>query len=1149
MEDKVRKDNYSVRAIAWMLVVLMVINIISPTMVMAENNVGYYNTNSSAIQLKKSVDSTDVIKKNTESKQLQMPGSPDQPEVVSFTPMGTSDMVNPFTGDFSYNIPLLEVDGYPINIAYNAGITMDQEATWIGLGWNLNPGVVNRAMRGLPDDFNGTEKIEKSFNMKKDWTVGVGAGLGVELFGFGKKKVVDGDTMFENNFKLNASLGVNYNNYNGFGADVSLAPSLSLAKKDKPEMNFSLGLSGSSTGGATISPSFSFKRESMDFTSEKISTTKKSFAIGSSLNSRAGLGDITMNLSYSRKKSVTDISRKLNPDLENSSFRIKGGSSFNFGMSTYTPQISMPMNSFGITFSFKAGMDFFGMDGTWDVKGYFHSQWLKENSQTRAAYGYLNLQKGQNSKMAMMDFNRENDGSFTRYTPALPIPSLTYDIFSVSGQGVGGSYRAYRPDLGYLFDPHQSTTSVNASAGMELATGGSFKAGVDVSGTYSNSNSGVWNTMNNVNLQFNSTTIPFREANEMSVNQDLALYNAIGGAEPVRFVNNTHLNLKNTLVKQDGTELSDISNYNRVNKEKRNQVIYTLTHDQVKKGFGIEALHPQAYTGTTDLPIDHHIAQFTTLNTDGTRYVYGIAAYNLVQNDVSFAIGAKISGNGALSQDCSNGLVTYTPNVDNSLNNDKGLDNYYNSVKTPAYAHSYLLTCVLNADYIDVDQIKGPSKGDVGGFVKFSYEKVDNFKWRNVVQENKASYDEGLNSNLNDDKAHYTYGEKELWYVTRIETKNHVLLFYTSSRDDAPSIIDENGGLDNSKSMKKLDKIELYSLPEYEANPSTAVPLKTVHFEYDYSLCPNYPSNINGGGKLTLKKVFFTYQKSQKGRYNPYVFEYGQNPSYDLKSVDRWGNYKPRPTTCGNIGTDPLRPSDFPYVGFNKTETDLNVSAWNLSAINLPSGGRIEVEYESDDYTYVQHKKATQMFKIIGVQFQSGSNTSNIETTGAVSVSNDNIKNALLYFELMPGYDTPDKIGNYLNGIENLYFRALMKYDDGKFDFVPGYAELDGSFTPQIVTLANGTKAGCIKLKGQTLMDNGSSDYNPIAVAGIQFGRMQLCRLLPPGGNDIDDGIGLADLGNALVSAFKSYGEMFSGPNIPLYSAKFGTDLVIGKVG
>lgn len=85
---------------------------------------------------------------------LALGSGPSQPETQSFTQVGTSDMVDLFTGDFSYNIPLFELPGpngsYPFNLAYNSGITMDQEATWVGLGWALNPGAISRQIRGLP---------------------------------------------------------------------------------------------------------------------------------------------------------------------------------------------------------------------------------------------------------------------------------------------------------------------------------------------------------------------------------------------------------------------------------------------------------------------------------------------------------------------------------------------------------------------------------------------------------------------------------------------------------------------------------------------------------------------------------------------------------------------------------------------------------------------------------------------------------------------------------------------------------------------------------------------------------------------------------------------------------------------------------------
>ncbi|HEY0770101.1 MAG TPA: DUF6531 domain-containing protein, partial [Sphingobacteriaceae bacterium] len=82
---------------------------------------------------------------------LALTSGPSQPEAQSFQPAGASDMVDLFTGDFSYNIPLFELPGpnggYPFNISYQSGVSMDQEASWVGLGWSLNPGAINRQMR------------------------------------------------------------------------------------------------------------------------------------------------------------------------------------------------------------------------------------------------------------------------------------------------------------------------------------------------------------------------------------------------------------------------------------------------------------------------------------------------------------------------------------------------------------------------------------------------------------------------------------------------------------------------------------------------------------------------------------------------------------------------------------------------------------------------------------------------------------------------------------------------------------------------------------------------------------------------------------------------------------------------------------------
>lgn len=1093
-------------------------------------------------------------------------GGPDQPEVQSFTPIGTSDMVDPFTGDFSYNIPLMDVDGYPINISYSGGVTMDQEASWVGLGWNLNPGVVNRAMRGLPDDFNGNDTVQKSMNLRRNWTLGGSASGDYELFGFGPNVVLKPGTVDQNNsFNLNFNLGVNYSNYSGFSSSVGFIPSLALSQYSDLSGSVGLGFSGSSTGGASLNPTAGLSLYNKD----DAKTTKLN--LGSQWNSRAGLTSATISYSRSKdknrewSKSHTNKDGTVNTERVSRTGKLPIKSSFNFSQSTYTPQLSMPFSSGGGTFSYKLGPDLVGNDLTLEFSGFYNAQWLRYKSISVPAFGYMYIQDGKSDAHAMLDFNRENDGPFTKNTPALPVPNLTYDIFSVSGQGIAGSYRPVRKDIGHVYDPTMRNGSTNGSLGIEAGMGTTFKGGVDVALTYSNSTSGDWDERGNKAFDaftFGKEGWYFREANELAVDADPAFFGKIGGGNALRFDVTSHRRIENTLDDTRGNFYTSGS-YVKQGNDRRNQVVYTLTNGELKQGLGITPLDPEAHAWT-DSGLDHHIGQFTVLNVEGSRYVYGIAAYSHFQEDVSFNVGAT-KRDSANTLYYAENLVEYSPGEDNSLDNERGIDHYFNKVHTPDFAHSYLLTNVLNADYVDADNIKGPSKGDLGGYLQFSYKKVNNYQWRNPLNFQRASFDEGLNTDNADDKGHYIYGEKELWYVDTIRSKNHIAIFYTSKREDAVSALGENGGLNpdaQAPAMLQLDKIELYSLPDFEKNPATAIPLKTVHFDYDYSLCPGYIGHKTQQGKLTLKKIYFTYQGSNKGRYTPYIFHYGErflpngavdtviNPSYNPREIDRWNTYKKQGSLTGSLIDDPLRTSDFPYVGLDKAQADLFATAWNLSTIELPSGGKIQVDYEADDYAYVQHKRANQMFKIIGVQKVTAQDSEEIISEGVTPVSEDENKNGYIYVELMPDPDSPtgynEHISEYVQPGQLIYFRALMRFANKKYDFVPGYAEVSDNVDDLTIVSIGSQRALQLKFKGTTIKDNGQEDYNPIAVAAIQFARLHLSNFIPPSStSSMDEDANLPGLLEALGGAFSSYQEFFIGPNKPLWDDNIGNNIVL----
>ena len=151
-------------------------------------------------------------------------------------------------------------------------------------------------------------------------------------------------------------------------------------------------------------------------------------------------------------------------------------------------------------------------------------------------------------------------------------------------------------------------------------------------------------------------------------------------------------------------------------------------------------------------------------------------------------------------------------------------------------------------------------------------------------------------------------------YLSKIETKTHVAIFDLLPRNDGYDVIGANGSLSTASKMYQINTISLYSKPEYEIKlqqeaengVSNITPIKVAHFEYDYSLCKGVPNNplfssltddnedLDQGGKLTLKKLYFTYRGSKMGEYTPYKFNYeNPNPEYQIKSYDVWGNYKP----------------------------------------------------------------------------------------------------------------------------------------------------------------------------------------------------------------------------------------------------------------
>jgi hypothetical protein len=1221
-----------------------------------------------------------------EAKQGKTTG-PSQPEMQAFSSVNASNMVDLFSGDFSYNIPLMDVGGYPVNLSYRGGVSMDQEASWVGLGWNVNPGTVTRNMRGLPDDFSGeSDSIRKVQSIKENKTMGVTAGADIELTGLP--------------MSLGISGGIFHNNYRGWGIEYGLNASINSSIGSRGTMSAGLSLTNNTQEGVSVTPTLSASLAQHVNFDEALNG---SFSVSLPYNSRSGLKGL--QLSTGLRQMYTDGSNQKTAGPSVSSF-------ISFASPGFTPSITIPFSSRQFSFTGKLGLEAKVLHPSFFVSGYVSKQFIAEEDTLLAlpSYGYMHLQEGSKNSSALLDFNREKEIPY-REKPAIPhiaVPGYTYDAFSITGEGTGGMFRPYRSDVGFVHDHFIRTKDNSDRASIDVGVADLAHVGLDINENRAFTQNGPWieNNMAKNALSFGRDSagyeaVYFRNPSEKSINTK-QYYEGLGGDDVVTVKlsqpssSSSSIMATNYLTRYRrnravGDQLITPGSTRKKDRDKRTQVISYLTAAEAElaglsrhiesyninqfatldcnlsaegdqgPGTGIPAVYfsKREFQGIartrTDAKIDfdwdgnapglpnigdnnfsvrwtgrikapatgvytfttvsddgvrlwindslfindwhdhaesvktatvnlvagefyrlkmeyyenagqagislrwaypgqstavavptsalyppardtfltsysirekrvnnfrkrNHISEVDVLNADGRRYVYGIPVYNLKQRELSFAAD-NIHGNAAL------GLYTYLHGIDNTTKNPNGRDNYFSSEEIPAYAHSFLLTGILSSDYVDMTG-NGISDDDLGDAVKFNYSRVADarnpYGWRTPHGLNKASYNQGLKSEIRDNKASYVYGEKELWYLHSIESKTMIATFIVENRKDLQGIR-ENGDTMTNGMAKRLKEIRLFSKADFLKNPLTATPVKIVHFEYTYELCMG-ANPLQDSGKLTLKKVWFSYNGNNKGKLNPYEFHYAANKSYNTKAYDRWGNYKEPMQNPGSVTGNVLENDEYPYALQDSAVAAVNASVWNLDTVKLPSGGIMKISYESDEYAYVQHKRSMQMMKILGMGDTSGMSGGYSPDLYAAG------DRRFVYVSLpVPATSARDFYAKYLDSISKLYFRlhVLMPTDQwgSGYDYVSGYAEIDPQ---QGYGLVNST-TGWIKLKGISKQGDGSGNYSPFVKAAAQFLRLNLPSKAYPGseiGNMLDGEAALellASAGDEIRNTFKSF--------------------------
>ncbi|CAL2064875.1 hypothetical protein [Tenacibaculum sp. 190524A05c] len=669
---------------------------------------------------------------------------PNAPEAAAFEPVDATDMVNLLTGDFSYVLPLLNVPspegGYPLSLSYHGGIAHNQEASWVGLGWNLNPGSINRNINGLPDDW-GKTKYEEFF-YDAGWTedeynfsigatiyntvsVGIGASWGSHRSTGGFVSLGYGYEGIGGNVTIGTDgAGIGFG-YHGFNASIStngVGIGYSQSLVNSGGSNKSLGINLNYNYNSGLSGGFSLSRSTK--TGEKIKSQSVGMdfsANGPSVNAainRGGLGISTSNFGISSGDYNIEVDG-FQTSIPLYIFYV----GFGHKRVTYSLYKKNNLTTSGSVYPYHANETKPFTDGTGP------SYLMKENY-----FMDVNEFPAFSHKSMSLDYLVEQDYKIDKNNISLP----GYDYYTVTSQGLSGNIKpaSYR-ELNLADRGKAETNNDNIYTAYVADNFDSYLDKVnDLGGT--------------THFYFENELSSFLRIDRSNIFKE-------------SFVNNA---TDQTLL--NGFKTANTSTYNQEfspngdrltwnNRKRSGNYIETFTNKQIRdnniNGF-IEAKNINR-NNEKDTFLDEGIGAFRITALDGKTYHYSLPVYN---------------------------FEVFYKNFKNASNEDQ---NFFEIKKTKPYATHWLLTAVTGPDYVDINSDGVVNKGDYGYWVEFDYGKwTDGYVWRGPVD----GYEEHTNAEDPSDKTYsYYWGRKQIYYLDAITTRSHTALFVKDLRADNTS--------------------------------------------------------------------------------------------------------------------------------------------------------------------------------------------------------------------------------------------------------------------------------------------------------------------------------------------------------------------------
>jgi|GEM_PF-968235 len=910
---------------------------------------------------------------------------PNAPEAASFEPVDATDMVSLATGDMAYALPIMNVPspegGYPLVLAYHGGIGYDQEASMVGLGWNLNPGAVNRSVNGAPDDWKSANIEDSEFveHWSKDVNLSVGvynyleASLGYSWDSNGTRKGSVGVGVKLSDSGWGVGVGVGLSNKGGLSGNARVG-----YKKN----GFGVGVYADTEGlvavSATASPNTGSYTNGMAIPSIGISLYSDQGQVGASLIG-SGSASLTNASGTTNQRShfgaaaafyLYCFSFEIGYHKTNVS-RLKLDYNHVYGplyFSEISSGQSEPVGA-GITYN--------------DIFTNTHNREIYMDTYNQLVPEYISSAVGVNS-------------AFDNLKPAYNAPA--YDNYEVNAQGISGMMSPRILENGMLINA--GIDSLYDESYFEACDGDAERGTQCYPATsYPTSNCSFGPPGSNPHIGQAVTEARLYVNSHYSNDSNQQFHNTFGGNSgnsihfyfdyqfPASLEVNPSSPIANTSVNPD--DAFSMTGSNPITSRRHNaNYVEAFTNGQILTNH-VEGIFLEAkdYDRAQDAGyVADGIGGYRITTSDGKTYHYSRPVYQFEQ--IYRRLIPNMTDGGSYSE---HGLLNGTIHHD--------LAAYKEKRRVRPYATHWLLTAITGPDYVKLDDAAYPTEKDFGYWVRFDYGNwTDGYVWRTPFEDYR-----NMSSNLMTGAAEeYSWGRKQLVYLDKVVTRTHTALFVKSLRRDdygkgighfeqdngyptndhqndvnvryrkqpglkldqvilvknedfrdvvEPSSqitdlnppgthtentaiwhsldVNDDGLGDDQITYAMNQQLNVIDAGDFSVNPGTGnfdiydIATKIIRFDQGYSLANGSP-NSTAGGRLTLNNVEVLGRSGEKVM-PPYTFNYiGEETNYCANQYtclrDEWGYLKNNP------------------------------SLWSLNKITMPTGAAIEFEYEEDDY-------------------------------------------------------------------------------------------------------------------------------------------------------------------------------------------------------